>query len=218
MVTTMEMFSAAEQSRIRDTVRQAERATQGEIVPVVVRSSGHYREARHVAGLIVGLLTLALILCWDYWWGGWGWSFAHPGWALLATAGAYLFGTLVGSIPTVIRWLTSDERRHAKVSLRAQLAFHQHGIPRTREGTGILIFLSLLERRVQILADRGINERVPAGTWERLVDHIVAGMRQAPAVEPLCQAIAECGDLLATYYPAKPDNPDELSNEVRQDR
>ncbi len=218
MVKEMEIFSASEQAQIRDAVRHAERGTQGEIVPVVVRSSGHYRETRHVAGLIVGLLILALTLCWDYWWGGWGWSFAHPGWTLLATVGAYLFGTLIGSTPPVIRWLTSDERRRAKVSLRAQLAFHHHGIPRTRDGTGILILLSLLERRVQILADRGINERVPAGTWERVVDHIVDGMRQAPPVETLCQAIAECGQLLATYYPAKPDNPDELANEVRQDR
>ena len=79
--------------------------------------------------------------------------------------------------------------------------------------------LSLLERRVQVLADKAINERVPPATWDRIVQDLVAAIQEGRPTEGFCRAIEKCGDLLAKHFPARPsDNPDELSDDLIQER
>jgi putative membrane protein len=97
------------------------------------------------------------------------------------------------------------------VALRAEQAFYKHGLQHTKGRTGILILVSMLERRVHVLADKGINDHVPAGTWDGLVSGIIGGIRIGQATDAICAAIAECGVLLAQVSPADSrDNPNEL--------
>jgi len=124
---------------------------------------------------------------------------------------------LAGTIPIFIRFFTSNERMAFKVRRRAELAFYEHGLHKTREGTGILIMASLLERRVQVLTDKTINDRVPPGTWDNLVQELIQGIKDGRPTEAFCQAITRCGDLLAQHFPAGPgDNPDELADDLIQ--
>jgi putative membrane protein len=105
-----------------------------------------------------------------------------------------------------------------KVRRRAELAFYEHGLHKTREATGILILVSLLERRVQVLADRAIDERVAAGTWDGLVADLVQGIKGGAPTDALCRAVARCGNLLAEHFPARAgDNPDELPDDLIQE-
>jgi putative membrane protein len=105
-----------------------------------------------------------------------------------------------------------------KVTLRAEQAFYKHGLHNTKDRTGILILVSLLERRVHVLADKGINDRVPAGTWDGLVNGIIDGIRTGQATDAICAAIAECGALLAQDSPAgSGDNPNELPDRLIQE-
>lgn len=209
------MFSQSDLDTIRAAVETAERRTRGEIVPMVVPSSARYRDASHVAGLILALLVLALFLTLDFGWGPWGWTGHHPGWFVLSALAAYALGTYIGRYSAVIRLLTPYERMAMKVRLRAERAFYEQGLHKTREGTGILILLSVLEHRVQILADRAIDSRVPAGTWDSLVQDLVGGIRAGCHTQALCQAILRCGDLLAIHFPARDgENPNELPDEL----
>lgn len=211
-------FTDAERERIKEAVQQAERRTTGEIVPMIVPSSARYREAGYRTGLILGWLTLAALLTIETYWLPWGWHAGNAGWLLLAVIAAYGGGEWLGTFPTVIRLVTSRQRMAYKVKLRAQQAFFQHGFQNTKGRTGILILVSLLERRVHVLADKGINERVPAGTWEGLVNGIIEGIRQGKPTDVLCEAIARCGALLAKACPAgSGDNPDELPDELIQE-
>ena len=207
-----------ERERIKQAVRQAERRTTGEIVPMIVPSSARYREAGYRTGLILGWLTLAVLLTIETYWLPWGWHAGNAGWLLLAVIGAYGVGEWLGTFPAVIRLVTSRERMAYKVKLRAQQAFYQHGFQNTKGRTGILILVSLLEHRVHVLADKGINERVPAGTWEGLVNGIIGGIRNGKPTDAICEAIARCGALLAKACPAgSGDNPDELPDELIQE-
>jgi putative membrane protein len=105
-----------------------------------------------------------------------------------------------------------------KVKLRAEQAFYKHGLHDTKARTGILILVSLLERRVHVLADKGINDCVPAGTWDGLVNGIIDGIRTGQATDAICAAIAKCGAILAQVSPAgSGDNPDELPDELIQE-
>ena len=213
------MFSDVDLRKIHEAVQAAERRTRGEIVPMVARSSARYSDARYLSGLSFALLTLTVLLTWELGWGQHVWHLHHPGWTVLGVVLAFAVGYGAGSLPPVIRFFTSNERMAFKVRRRAELAFYEHGLHKTREGTGILIMASLLERRVQVLADNAINDRVPLGTWDTLVNDLVQGIKDGLPTEAFCKAIAKCGDLLAEHFPARPgDNPDELADDLIQEK
>jgi putative membrane protein len=211
-------FSDAARERIKQAVQQAERGTKGEIVPMIVPASARYRDAGHHCGLVLALLVLAVLLAIEVYWLPWGWHAGNAGWLLLAVVVAYGIGQGLGSVPAVIRLMTSRERMARKVRLRAEHAFYQHGLHKTEARTGILILVSLFERRVQVLADKGLDERVPPGTWDGLVNGIIEGIHAGRATEAICDAISNCGRHLAQVCPAgSGDNPDELQNELIQE-
>ncbi|WP_447860855.1 TPM domain-containing protein [Nitrospira calida] len=211
-------FSAEDLDKIRNAVRAAERTTRGEIVPMIVPASARYRDVGYRVGLASALLVLTVLLVVDSKWAPWGWHAANAGWLLFAVVGAYAMGQWAGTFPAVIRLFTSPERMAMKVRLRAEQAFYRHGLHKTKDRTGILILVSLLEHRVHVLADKGINDRVPPGTWDRIVAGLVDGIRAGRPTEALCEAIARCGEVLARFCPAGPgDNPNELSNELIQE-
>ncbi len=80
--------------------------------------------------------------------------------------------------------------------LRAESAFLTEEVFATRERTGILIFLALFEHRAVILGDAGIHRKVEEGTWQHLVDDLVAGIRHGRTVEALLETIERCGHIL----------------------
>lgn len=212
-------FTDADRALVKQAVERAEAGTSGEIVPMVVAASARYREAEFRTGLVLAWLTLALLLTIEISWLPWGWHEGNAGLLLLGVVAAYGIGEWLGRFPSVIRLVVSGDRMAQKVRLRAEQLFYQESLHRTKAGTGILILISLLERRVQVLADRGINERVSPGTWERLVHGIIDGIHQGRATEAICEAIRRCGDFLAEVAPAGPgENPNELPDQLREER
>jgi putative membrane protein len=207
------MFSAEDRQKIRAAVAAAEEGTRGEIVPMVVQSSGRY-EATHLLGALLALLILSGMLIFE--WEGWG-SRPSPVFMLLSVVIAYVLGNLIGSSPVILRWLTPEDHMDLQVRRRAESAFYEHGLHKTREASGILIMISQLEHRVQILADRAIDEKVPPKTWDAVVDQLVLSMKSGHPTDGLCRAIKQCGELLAVHFPARPgDNPDELADDLVQ--
>ena len=83
---------------------------------MVVPASALYRDASHLAGLIMALLALALLVASDYGWGSWHWSGGSPGWSVIIVLAAYVLGSLAGRSPSVIRLLTSQDRMKGKSS------------------------------------------------------------------------------------------------------
>ena len=214
----MTSFTDAERERIRQAVQQAERVTKGEIVPMIVSASALYLEAGYRMGLILALLSLALLLTIEIYWLPWGWHAGNAGWLLMAVVVSYGLGQWLGRAPMVVRLVTSRERMAHKVTLRAEQAFYKHGLHNTKGRTGILILVSMLERRVHVLADKGINDHVPAGTWDGIVNGILDGIRTGQATDAICSAITKCGVLLAEVAPTgSGDNPDELPDELIQE-
>ena len=115
-------FTDTERERIKQTVQQAERGTKGEIVPMIVPASALYREAGYRTGLILALLMLAVLLTLEMYWLPWGWHAGNAGWLMLAVVVAYGIGQWLGTVPNIIRLVTSRERMAYKVKLRAEQA------------------------------------------------------------------------------------------------
>jgi len=200
-----EFFSAEERARIEGAVRAAELRTSGEIVPLVVDAAADYPRAEIQGG---GLLALALAANLSWWFAG------ASLWICLAIflVGYWPCRLLLRLSPPLLRLLIPPAEVDAEVAERAKSAFLDHGLHRTREGTGILILICLFEHRVQVLADHGIHPAVPAETWQKIADMVTAGIRAGRTADALCEAVAFCGDLLAENFPPRHDDSDELPN------
>ncbi len=94
------------------------------------------------------------------------------------------------------------------------MAFHEKGLNRTKEHTGVLFFISLLEHKVWVLADKGIHEKIGQETLNKFASKVSSGIREGRACDALCESIKEAGDLLAAHFPMKPGDTDELPNHV----
>jgi putative membrane protein len=200
-------FTTQEQERIQQAVVAAEQKTAGEIVPMIVNASGRYAEVEMggvVAGLVVG--TLASFIWHD------PWETLHS--QLLWPLAGAVVGFLVCIIPAVKRRLIPQDRIETAVDLRSLAAFTAHGLHYTKEHTGILILISLLEHRVEVLADKGINEKVSPGTWDEIVRIVTAGLKSGNACDAFCKAIDGCGAILAQHFPRAADDRDELANKL----
>ena len=204
-------FTAEEKERIEQSVIAAEKKTSGEIVPMVVTSSARYAEVE-LAGVAIGVVIGTLV---SFIW--------HDPWAalhlqLLWPLAAAVLGFFVCSIPAVKRRLIPEQRAAAAVDLRSLAAFAAHGLHLTQEHTGILIFISLLEHRVEVLGDKGINEKVSPGTWDEIVQIVTTGVKSNNACDGFCKAIERCGEILAQHFPRAPDDQDELANKLVTER
>jgi len=200
-------FSAEEQERIQKAVIAAENKTSGEIVPMIVSASGRYAEVE-LSGLVVGLVlgTLAAFL----WHDPWGSVQIYLFWPVVGA----ILGFVICSIPSLKRRMISKDRITDAVQARSLAAFTGHGLHYTKAHTGILIFASLLEHRVLVLADRGINEKVAAGTWNEIVNSITESLKSGNGCDGYCKAIERCGEILAQHFPRSPDDRDELPNKL----
>jgi putative membrane protein len=200
------LFSEEEKERIRQAVIAAERKTSGEIVPVVVTASARYTEIE-LLGLVIGLGigTLAAAFLGDPWAHDYAFSWPMAG----AAAGFFLC-----RIPWTKRRLLTRGRLDDAVLQRSLAAFTAEGLHQTRDHTGILIFVSLLEHDAEVLADKGINEKVPRNTWDEVVRILTTELKAGRACDGFCKAIERCGALLAEHFPRSPDDKDELSNRL----
>ena len=105
-------------------------------------------------------------------------------------------------------------RREETVRQRAIQAFYEKGLYKTRFNTGVLIFLSLLEHKVWILADKGIHEKMTQEALNRFAQEVSRGIKEGRASESLCQAIEGIGQLLVEHFPSLSRRHNELPNEV----
>jgi putative membrane protein len=200
------LLDERERAAVEASVRDAEAGTSGEIVPVLVERSDDYLELRLAlaALLAIGLGALAAWLVPEL---------LH--WIAPTQIGVVALLTLVLGWRPLLARLLPERLKAARVERAAELAFLEAGVAETRERTGILIFVSLLEHRVVVLADVGIHAHVPAGTWDGVVELVVAGIRAERAEQGLVDGIRRCGEILAGRFPPRADDVDELPNQPR---
>jgi putative membrane protein len=207
-----------DEDRLRAAVQRAEERTAGEIVPVVVPASADYEITTWRGGFASALLVLAGALAVLQVYDGWGLGWLHTPWALvLLVLAAGVVGALVSTyVPPVQRRLAGADLLDEAVHRRALQAFVEEEVFDTRDRTGILLFVSLHEHRIEVLGDTGINERVRPDDWAEVVARIRRGIQNDNLTEGLEEAIEMCGRLLERRgVNVRPDDENELSNTVR---
>ncbi len=96
----------------------------------------------------------------------------------------------------------------------AKEEFYKLGMDKTRDKTGILIYVLLSRREFYILADEGINAKVAPETWGKIRDEMEKEFRNGKFTRGIIIGINLIGKVLSKYFPIKPDDTNELSNEV----
>lgn len=202
-----ELFTDSEMERIRRAVEAAEATTSGEIATIVVDQSDSYREAETLgATLFSGLLALIVavairhVTIWSY----------IPLVFIFFLPASHLFRQYPHlKLPFVGRRRVAEAVRE-----RAVRAFFQKRLYKTRDETGILVFISILEHKVWILGDRGIDAKIDPLFWRSLADELVTGLKESRACDALCSIIAKCGSELALHFPKKADDINELPDDL----
>ncbi|MFM9885893.1 MAG: TPM domain-containing protein [Burkholderiales bacterium] len=95
---------------------------------------------------------------------------------------------------------------------RAVHLFGELGVWDTEDNSGVLIYVLLADRRVEIVADRGIHRRVGDGAWVEICHAMQDSFRARRFRAGALEGIAAVSALLAKHFPADRSNPDELSN------
>lgn len=212
------MIDRLDLDRIRRAVGRAEERTAGEIVPVVVPQSDDYKEAIwRGAGAAVLLVLLAVLLTLRFYTGwGLGWLFAPWGVALSVLVAGTLGALFARYVYPLQRLLVGSERLDETVHRRALQAFVEEEVFDTRDRTGILLFVSLLEHRIEVVGDAGINRQVEPDDWAEVVARIQRGIQNDNLTEGLVEAIEMCGRLLERKgVDSRPDDENELTDTVR---
>ena len=216
------MLSAGDTERLHAAIAEAETRTSGEIYCVVAKASSTYREAALAWAAGVALLAplLALLLGFrpaavvelllEVVQSGWTVSQVGAASAMVTSAlvgyaalQAVLFAAVLGlaSLPAMSERLTPAGVKRQHVHARAMEQF-THRLHATSASTGILIYVSLAERQVEIIADEAIHKEVAAGEWDRAVKAALAPIRAGDVAGGLIAAIAVCGAALAEHFPS----------------
>ena len=92
--------------------------------------------------------------------------------------------------------------------------FEKLGMTNTKDRNGVLIYLALKDKKMAIIGDTGIDQKVPADFWESVKDTMASNFKEGEFVKGICAAIKESGIKLSTYFPYQSDDENELSDEI----
>jgi putative membrane protein len=203
-------FTDEENDRVEACIKKMEAGTSGEIAVIIVDESDPYPEAAILGGLLGGILS-ALIMT-DL-------LFHDSLWIFIPLSFCFFFPfrLLTAGVPNLKSFFLSVKRKNERVKTRALQAFYHKGLYKTKHQTGVLFFLSLLERKVWVLADQGVHQKMEQETLNRFARMVTKGIQEGQAGQALCQAIEGIGLLLAEHFPRFPDDTDELPDRVMTD-
>lgn len=198
-------FTDNDRKAISDAIHAAEKKTSGEFVAVVAHASDHYvflplLWAAMIALLVPGALLLS------------GGPLSHVESYHLQLLIFIVLVALLLFVPGLHLWLVPRSVKHSRASRLAKAQFYLQGVHMTAEHSGVLLFVSIAERYVEIVADKGIHERIGEAHWQGIVENFVECVRSGKVVDGFVEAITACGEAMATHYPRQADDTDELAD------
>lgn len=198
-------ISDTDRARVAQAIREAEKQTAGEICCVIASRSDDHRLIpvtwAAFATLLVPLPILALT----------DWTAAT---VYLVQIGAFLGVALGLSHPKIRFGVVPRQAMHASAHAEAMRQFYALGVDRTENRTGVLIFASVAERYVEIVADSGINDKVPSEVWDKAIVTLVNAIRAGQPTDGFISAIEQCGAVLAAHFPPGTLQRDELPDRL----
>lgn len=193
-------------SKVRSRIAEYEKRTSVEFVPVLVGSSSTYSAERAVFGVVGAYLFLLVGLFFFPW--SWPWLAA-------SSVGVLAAIWAMSHVPSLFRLMVAKSQRNREVEEAAFRAFISEEVFSTAHRTGVLIFISELEKAVFILADVGLRERVKDHEWRDLAHGLARDFSKKSSGETFLLALDELMKRLEKDFPPSEQNPNELADHVR---
>lgn len=188
-------------------VAEVEAQTSVELIVLVAPRSGTYPETAWLGGLVGLYLAFAAVMFLD----------AELGDSLIFTAplaGLFAGAILVAMSPGLQRLLASRAAIERNLELVARATFQKAGLAATRDATALLVYLSWLERRAYIVADRGVTRALAPPVLAKLESDFTATLRAAAPRSAILGATRSLGPLLAAALPPRADDINELPDVI----
>jgi putative membrane protein len=202
----MAFLTDQDRQQITAAIVAAERRTSGELVTVIAEAADDYRYIPLLWPALAALMLPAVVLA--------VWPQTGAFRLYLVQAATFFALSLVAHLPQVHLALVPASVKRWRASRLAREQFFERGLHLTRGRTGVLIFVAVAERHVEIIADAGIHALVPPGTWDQAVAEFVERVRRGRIAEGFITAIGQVGDRLAEHFPRPADDTDELPNRL----
>lgn len=202
----MGFISDSDKQRIAAAISAVEAKSSGEMVTVIAREADDYYYIptlwAAVAALalpaVAGLLPLPI-----------SWLGSYEAQIALFVAAALLF-----RLPALKYRLIPREVKRQCAARLAQEQFLLNNLHHTDGRTGVLLFVSQAEHYVEVIADKGINDVVSAGTWEQVVAGFVTEVKAGRVAEGFITAVEACGEPLIEHFPVGEGDRNELPNRL----
>lgn len=199
----MTFITDEERRSLAQAIRRAEEKTSGELVTVLAAASDRYMYvslfwAASAAIAIHGGISLMAV--------------AVDGF-IVEVAAFFLCALLFQWAPIRFR-LAPKRLKHLRAHRVAREQFFEQGVHLTDGHTGVLLFVSVAEHYVELIADKGINDAVAEGAWDEIVADLIGSVRIGRIAEGFNDAIERIGALLETYAPSGNENRNELPDHL----
>lgn len=201
------MISKKDKLLIKNLINEAEKRTKSELVPMIIHHSDQYPAAHFRAAIIVSFL-FSLILYFS------PLSVINPIYFLWIQLPGLYVGYFLGQVPFIKRLLIAKEEIDYEVSQRAYEAFFHHNLHHTHEHNGVLIFISLMERKIKIIADTGIQSKVEKKVWDEIIADFSQNVQREQFTQALTEAIEAVAHVLENYFPNEGVKENELKNDL----
>jgi putative membrane protein len=186
-------FSSEEQNRIDAAMAAIEHDTSADLCVVVTRVSDRYSLYPIASAALAAILLGVLV------------SLLRPNLASLIVIAIQLWSLIV--LTLLFNWLPIRLRivptrvKHARAQLLAHREFNTHAIANPARPHRILLFVSLGERYVEVIADHETHALAPDGAWNKIVDRFLATVKDGRVADGVLDAIAACGAILKEHHP-----------------
>lgn len=204
----MNMISNNDRDQIRELITEAEKKSSSELVPMIVGRSDQYPAAHFRAAIIVSFLfSLALYFS--------PLAIINPIYFLWIQIPGFIAGYFLANIPAVARLLITNKEIDCEVNQRAIEAFFEHNLHTTERHNGVLIFISMMERKIKIITDVGVKEKIDQKIWDEIIFQFTEKVQAGSFVEALKNTIMATSDVLENYFP-RDNTPkkNELGNDI----
>ena len=206
--------------KVRAAIAGAEEKTSAEIVCALATESGRYDRGESLIGLFMGVVAVLLVhgaRLWQQPEGSWSDLPAlDPLWQVLIIIIGFIVGILLASAFPMLRTLAVlDKEEEQEVARSAAFDFATAGMATTSGRTGLLVYISLRERRLVLRADDAVLDVLGADGLEALKDKAAGLLKEGQFADAFIQVVEEAGAELAESLSADREiNPDELDNRV----
>ncbi len=205
--------------KIEDKIRDVEKTTSGEIVVAVTPASSRYLDIGISVSAFLSLLSAYICVRLIPQSGSDFISSLYTNYLPEVMLSLFLIFFFIDNLvffifPSLKSLFLSKGRKDAEIHKKAEQIFYQNHLDRTLDKTGILILLSLLERRIYILADEGIVSRIGIEGLKSYAKVAAKNIKKNNAEKGILETIESFEKILKDEFPPRKNNPNELSDRV----